>query len=467
MKKIVLTAFLAICAITAFANPIDESQASKLARQFLGGKTYKTRAATPANAELKHLDVAFAKDYLHVFNIGQGQGYVIVASDDNVGQPILGYSDRGALSEAEMPVNMRNWLSSYVDQMKWISQHPENKSVSTRSVMPKTRAGNPIVEPLLGEIAWGQGEPYNLMTPIIGDRHALTGCVATATAQIMYYHRWPEQGTGSKTYHDPASNQDVSTNFAEHSYDWSNMTPRYDSNSSEASRTAVAQLMFDAGVAIEMQYSLSNSLTYTSLAAEALAQYFGYDERVYYLARRNVSGSTWEQVMQNELNAHRPMIYSGSAEGAADGHAFVCDGYDNEGYYHFNWGWEGSYNGWFLLTTMNPGNNSGYVADHEMVCNIARPGHAGDRLTENNVGTFEFDAATGQLTIECKGDQSDLESAEEYPWYQHKDEVKSVVFASGITSIGNFVFDGYPNLKNVTIPEGVEMIGYNAFYRCI
>lgn len=458
-----------VSTMSIWAKPIDEAQANKLARQFVGRTKSEAKAIRPKDFELKHQKMEFAKDFIHVFNIGQNEGYIIVAADDMVEQPVLGYSDRGALTEEGMPENMRFWLSTYIDQIKWMTKHPTNGSMpGPRMAKAKsnTRAGNAIVEPLLGDIAWGQSNPYNLMTPMVDGRNRLTGCVATAAAQIMYYHRWPERGSGFKTYFDPGSGQEVSADFGSHRYEWDKMTPVYDSNSSEASRNAVALLMADLGTAFEMNYALGVSTTYTRIAATSMPEYFGYDDRIYGVDRREYTSDAWEEMMRRELNAQRPMIYSGSAVDTPVGHAFVCDGYDDEGYYHFNWGWEGSFNGWFLLTTMNPDNSSGYVIEHEMVCNIARPGQADERPVVGGVGTCVFDQASGVLTVTCNGQMSDLDSSEDYPWYEYKDKVKSVVFEPGVTSIGNFAFQFYPNLKNVALPEGVEIIGFSAFSGC-
>lgn len=465
MNKTILSALAAMSVLSVAAKPIDEAQALKMARQFVGRMPSESHGARTRAFEMKPQKMSFAKDYLHIFNIGDGHGFVVVAADDCVQQLILGYSDQGALSESEMPENMRAWLSTYIDQMRWREEHPDlQPSVTATAAEP--HPGTAIVEPLLGAIAWGQNEPYNLMTPIMNGRHTLTGCVATAMSQIMYYHRWPAHGTGAKSYYDTSSGQEVSTIFEEHTYDWDSMTPTYDSHSSEAQNNAVAQLVFDAGVSVEMKYSLMESLSFTSDAAVGMSQYFDYDSRVYSIMRHEVSGSTWERIMQSELDAHRPMLYSGNVPGAASGHAFVCDGYDSEGYYHFNWGWEGRHNGWFLLTTMNPDNSLGYTAEQEMVCNIAPNGMADDRPTDINVGVYDFDPATGQLTVTCSGDQSELESEQDYPWYALREQVKSVVFTEGITSIASFVCCGYPNLEHVTIPEGVERISYFAFADC-
>lgn len=465
MNKTILSALAAMSVLSVAAKPIDEAQALKMARQFVGRMPSESHGARTRANEMKPQKMSFAKDYLHIFNIGDGHGFVVVAADDRVQQPILGYSDRGALSESEMPENMRAWLSTYIDQMRWREEHPDLQPSATATTA-EPHPGTAIVEPLLGAIAWGQNEPYNLMTPVMNGRHTLTGCVATAMSQIMYYHRWPAHGTGAKSYYDEACGQEVSTIFEEHTYDWDSMTPTYDSHSSEAQNNAVAQLMFDAGVSVEMKYSLMESFSNISEAVVAMPQYFDYDSRVYSIMRHEVSGSTWERIMQAELDAHRPMLYSGVVPGAATGHAFVCDGYDSEGYYHFNWGWEGRHNGWFLLTTMNPDNSAGYTAEQEMVCNIAPNGMADDRPTDINVGVYDFDPATGQLTVTCTGDQSELENEQAYPWYALREQVKSVVFAEGITSIGCYACCGYPNLEHVTLPEGVERISYFAFADC-
>lgn len=214
------------------------------------------------------------------------------------------------------------------------------------------------VGPLL-TTRWSQDAPYNNYCPSLSnDTHAVTGCVATATAQVMNYHKWPPVGNGSHSYicylnYNYANPVELNADFSQSVYRWDLMLDDYDENSSAESCDAVARLMSDVGISMEMQYG-SSSAASVYYASSALKRYFGYSSKCYWLQRENYNAAQWDQLLVDEIGAGRPVMYSGNEVNA--GHAFVIDGFDTEGYFHVNWGWGGYYDGFFLVSVLAPAN---------------------------------------------------------------------------------------------------------------
>ena len=253
-----------------------------------------------------------------------------------------------------------------------------------RKGMSSTKA-TAVVGPLI-QTTWDQDSPYWNLCPGTGCSKAYTGCVATAMAQVMNYWQWPKKGTGSHSYqpmdpNDPSSKSKrystQSANFGNTTYDWANMKNSYSSSYTDAEATAVATLMFHCGVATEMMYGNDNdggSGTYTvnygdwtdnSCAQNALANFFGYKKseltgyvrdgysyggKTYY---QKWSDADWTAMVKAELDKNHPIMYGGAS--SAGGHSFICDGYNDQNYFHFNWGWSGENDGYFLLSKLKPG----------------------------------------------------------------------------------------------------------------
>ncbi|MDE6653954.1 MAG: C10 family peptidase, partial [Muribaculaceae bacterium] len=262
------------------------------------------------------------------------------------------------------------------------------------------------VTPLLSTV-WNQYEPYNDMCPEINGMRAVTGCVATAMAQVMKKHQWPVSGTGSYSY--VANGISVSSDFSSHVYDWDNMlddyyNEYYDLVGTQAQRNAVAQLMFDCGVAARMTYSASESSAMTIAAGGGMTKYFNYDKSMEYVLRGWYSDEDWMRLMHSQISEGLPVIYAGDSEGGY-GHAFILDGYDGEGYFHFNWGWGGGSDGYFSLSyNAAPGEDIGYVFNQEALVNI-RPDKGSSYLPVMGIeGVF----CTTSTEYSCAGDYMEL-----------------------------------------------------------
>lgn len=355
-QRIILFTLIAFfCNLVTFATEITESEAFNIANNF-----FKTNSK---NNVLKHTNrtITLAHKAItskgtpvyYVYNQGACDGFVIISGDDKTRQSVLGYSDTGSFDYDNMPENMRWWLNQYENQILYL----QNKKIAYNNNTSTTLTSS--VEPLLGEIKWDQYSPYNSQCPIITytngvESKAATGCVATATAQIMYYHKYPEQGFGSHSYEWGYNGitQTLSADFSQSKYDWDTMLPYYYTNSPQESINAVAKLMSDVGIATETNYGPESSTSILN-AGSALLNYFGYDKAITALDRELYSLSEWEQIMRNELDEARPILYRGTGDGSI-GHAFVCDGYNTNGYFHINWGWSGNANGYFLTTALTP-----------------------------------------------------------------------------------------------------------------
>ena len=279
-------------------------------------------------------------DCLFVYNRESG-GYVVVSGDERTISSILAYSDYGEFDYNSLPENAKYVIDTYSTQISNIEKTgTRNVSVTKSNDYPES------VSPLLDPIAWNQMEPYNNYCPTINEEHCPTGCVATAMAQVMYFHKWPEKGKGNNSYYWTYGDKTLSADFSSSTYHWDLMTPMYNANSSAESCDAVAKLMSDCGIALQMHYNLSGSSAGCE-TREALVENFSYDKSIKHLSKNNCSAEYWHNTLKEELIANRPIIYSGgSAYGA---HCFVCDGYQGD-YFHFNFGWGGSSN-MFCLTS--------------------------------------------------------------------------------------------------------------------
>ncbi|MDR0547290.1 MAG: C10 family peptidase, partial [Dysgonamonadaceae bacterium] len=292
----------------------------------------------------------------YIFNVPDEQGFIIVSGDD-VAVPILGYSDEGNYDKSVSNPNFKYWIECLEQEIEYAVENNIPQSVENQALWQNYLNGNdnvPLraanaVSPLI-QTRWNQGSPYSDLCP----SGYYTGCVATAMAQIMKYHRTPTTRTVTIPAYTTTTNQTVIPEITgSTTYDWSSMTNTYNASSSATTKTAVATLMYHYGAASKMDYTSTGSGAFTKDAGTALVTFFGYDKGIQYKQRNYYSNDAWHSLLLDELNAGRPIFYGG--ENSSDGHAFVCDGYDGNGKFHFNWGWSGMYDGYFVTTALNPG----------------------------------------------------------------------------------------------------------------
>lgn len=347
----------------AVGAPVRQDEALSIARGFVGEATgRKLMRKAPVGSEVlklaySHVDEVSGINAFYVFNRGTDAGYILVAADDRA-PIILGYSDSGTFDSRHIPQSMQGMIQSWSDQISWLVSHPECKAA-----VP-SRVGTPV-EPLLGEIQWDQGDPYNRKCPTVtqydmwgdvsGKGPAATGCVATALGQIMYYHKWPETGKGSVSYKSEGMDEtmQVSCTFEGVKYNWDAMLPKLTSKSPSDAIYAVSTLLFHVGAAFESAYGASTGATDVSVAP-ALLKYFNYDQGISYVNRDYYTSAEWDAMLMEELWNRRPVAYGGVTR-KFEGHFFVLDGVNADGYYHVNWGWSGMEDGYYMLSLLEPG----------------------------------------------------------------------------------------------------------------
>lgn len=330
-----------------------------------------TRSAT--FADLKYastIELSNGQPGLYIFENNSETGYAILSADD-LAAPLLGYGNQSKLDSDSMSPDMKWWLEEYARQIEYARMTGAKPYENLL-----TRSDKGAISPLMST-KWNQNAPYNLMTPMVNGRHCVTGCVATAMAQVMKYWNYPETGKGTAEctvlYPDGTSGKEVML-LNEQNFDWNNMLDSYDGSATENQTSAVAYLMKACGYASNMGYSLYESGTAVFYAATSLMNNFAYNKNLQYCQRNYYGTSDWSDMIYEELEAGRPVVYGGQSNQA--GHCFVCDGYDTDGYFHFNWGWGGMSDGYFLLDALNPGslgigaNGGGYNFDQNIVIGI-------------------------------------------------------------------------------------------------
>lgn len=354
MKKSFLLLLTFIVCIVTMAGPVTPDEARQNVAKFMNPR--RAAAVTQHPEALRLVQTSYYKvkeavsaPSYYVFNVGQNNGYVIAAADDRV-PAVLGYSNHGAIDPDNMPENMKAWLQGYNDQIEYLNRHPE--AATTR----RTVVGEAI-SPLLGS-NWDQKTPYNDLCPIDAKEHSLTGCVATAMAQVMYFWKYPAATTNPIPSYTSTSRRFLMPEIpAGTAIDWNNMVNKYDGSETDIQKKAIANLMLLCGTAVRMNYTNNFSSAYDIDVALALRNYFGYDDATTYVMRNDYFESDWNQRVYDELKAGRPVYYSGTSSGT--GHAFVVDGYGGDDYFHVNWGWGGMSNDYFLLSILDSDNNSG------------------------------------------------------------------------------------------------------------
>ena len=398
MKRFtMILALLLMIAMPMMAERVTPETARKVASTFLNNNGAKANQLTDLSNEAGFKN-------LYIFN--GNLGFVVMAADDCV-RPILGYSLTDKFDAKDMPENLRWWLQGYSDEIQSAIDNKTRATSETSKMWKDLIEGNykagkatMVVAPLI-QTKWNQNKYYNDLCPAVSDGpngHAYTGCIATAMAQIMKYWSYPSTGIGSHSY--TWNGQILNADFGATTYDWNNMLDYYEyyyengtdpyaqwpSEPSAEEIAAVATLMYHCGVSVEMEYggsSTGGSGAPTLYVADALKTYFNYKNTAHYEQKSsnstiNYTDAEWITMLKADLNANRPIQYGGLDPNGNGGHAFVCDGYNSDDYFHFNWGWAGRYNGYFSINNLDTGANSGeagagngvYTRDQEAVFGI-------------------------------------------------------------------------------------------------
>lgn len=301
-------------------------------------------AAANSNLQLRHTFSGEYGDVAYLFTPAQEQGFVVLSADSRTA-PLLGYS-LTASPNGELPPQMFWLLDEYGRQLEYMRTNDLQADQAPDD-------GWPAIEPLIST-TWDQGAPFFNMAPENDGKHCYTGCVATAMAQVMNFWNYPERGEGTHKYTTTTLKQQLEIDFAEQPFDWDNMLDTYtEGNYSQQQADAVAWLMKACGHAVDMNYTTISSGAPPALISGALVKHFGYDNSAEFRQRLAYSPSEWRTMVYENLHDTGPIIYNGQTQ-FSGGHSFVCDGYDGNGYFHFNWGWSGMSDGYFMLDILNP-----------------------------------------------------------------------------------------------------------------
>lgn len=455
--KISLLIWLCSISIICTANPITQEKAKEISEKFMSWRSPRTRSSGMSSLIIKHVYRSKATNnaLCYVFVRSHGSGFVIASADDSTA-PILGYSDTEIFDSENMAPATRWWLENYQKQIEHASKYGLNR----RTRVVDTRQD---IAPMI-ETRWNQEYPYNTLCPYDNKsgKRSLTGCVATATAQLMYYHKWPKRGTGSHSYE--WNGKTLTADFGSTHYQWDKMRATYDSG--DDTDNAIATLMYNCGVALEMKYGGWGSWAYFN-NGEVMSKYFGYSPYYTLLARDDVGNDAFETALYNDLACGLPVLYGGQDHNRNEGHQFICDGYKEGGYYHMNWGWGGWNDGYFLLSALNTSDDRQWNWEQVIFCGIKKY----EKKTQIDGLIFE-DSGSESVTLTggkpsgnfvvpsnvqfngrlCKVTAIGKEA------FRNNTDITSLTIPTSIGNIGEMAFRGCANLKEITIEDKSEYI---------
>ena len=385
-KNILLCSLLLLPGITAVARTLSPSEA--LSRACGVSASRSVGGADPVMT-IGDKDAPT----MYVFN-RPDEGWIIVSADD-VAAPVIGYSNTGKFDTENLPENLKGWLELCSDEISAAS------AAGATAYGTVSRAGDlkTPIEPLV-KTKWNQNSPFNNSCPT----GCYTGCVATAMAQVMKYHNWPEKAGENAKFSYKLDSQTLTADFSNYEFDWDNMLDEYQYGGVNAVQDdAVAKLMQACGYSVRMRYSNYASAAYSEQVGGALVSYFNYDGGLHNEFRNLYSSTEWEDMIYDNLRDVGPMVYWGGA------HCFVCDGYSSNGYFHFNWGWSGLHDGYFLLTALAPGgggigSGTGDYTQNQGVLLGIKPSTGAETQRHYTFRIDELtDASVGQLGLTITG----------------------------------------------------------------
>jgi len=435
MKKFTLIAILLALATTVFAKHVPMETAKSVAKTFWEQNVQKGNIFKAGNV---FNDISGQTEFTNLYIFNTNGGFVIVSADD-AAKPILGYSQQGSFDPNNIPVNARAWLKGYNSEIQYAIDNNIEAGEETHNTWNNLRNGNGLAPKSTRAISqmltttWNQAPYYNNLCPYDeeNDGRSVTGCVATAMAQVMKYWNWPVRGTGSHSYTSDEHPEygTMSANFGNTTYDWDNMPNALSSSSSSTEINAIATLMYHCGVAVEMEYSATGSGAYTIsygghfeyCAESAFRNFFGYSSDLYGLYRttRYIDNgdtltyeaypySEWVSMLKDELDAYRPILYAGA--GPDGGHAFVFDGYDNNDLFHINWGWGSWEDGYFSIDALEPaaggigGGSYQFNIDQKAIFGV-EPAYTNLTLSTNTL-TIDQNGGSATFTVMASNNNS-------------------------------------------------------------
>lgn len=462
MKKLLFSfVLLSVCGSVS-AEQISVSQAASIAEKYLGEAVNVGQNLGPA--KMKGLQMSAESPEYYVFNTDGKKGFVIISGDDELTE-LVGYSNEGEFRSENAPENLRAWLDGYAAFVRSV------RDGSSKPMRTIVNNGTLVVGPLV-TTRWNQSEPYNLLCPYDSNYKVTcpTGCAATSMAQLINYHEWPEQGKGTKSYY--SSYGVLSVDFSKSVYDWANMKDRYESYYDEdknvvnewtdTEANAVAKLMYDCGVALEMGYGPYSSGAADTEMPLALCNYFNYHADL--ITRDGHTVDEFLARIKEELDNSRPLVFNG--QGSGGGHSYIVDGYDSNDYLHVNWGWGGISDGYFNVSYMNPddlgtGGGSGGFNEMQSIV-VAYPDETGEGSVGQNVMRLVDSSMWGGGDGYVKALQESIVKGEDF-----KVEYYGIWNMVNLDYIGEFalgIFDSDGKMLSVTASNKAIIGRFNLTY---
>ncbi|MEI6576379.1 MAG: C10 family peptidase [Bacteroidota bacterium] len=371
LHRILSLVLLTILISPASAKIVDQLTAEKAAKNFLYERLNQTNTVSYKDIVVSTVYTEVSNDVpvYYAINFRDG-GFVVITAEDNV-KPVIGFSPDGFFKTENLNDNIKDWMAGVTDQVKACREQNLKANATIEAEWARLNDNNfasqtitkgvKNVAPLIMS-KWDQAKFFNSMCPAdpAGEQgRALTGCVATAMAQVLFYYRYPTQGVGTHTYSTNSNNPPYG-HYGTLSVNYTNSTYNYDGmvNSPTESNLDIAKLMYHAGVSVSMMYGATASGAQTQDVVGALTSHWKYSGTTTYALRSNYPDATWKSLIETEMDAKRPIMYSG--RNPTYGHCFVLDGYQTGGtttLYHFNWGWSGNNDGYYDIDALNPGND--------------------------------------------------------------------------------------------------------------
>ena len=439
MKRLFLFVLLLSVAFSMKARTVDSDVALQVAQNFWFQTTHQPNTPMIEVSKLAGLSEVY------VFTVSP-KGFVIVAADD-LSRPILGFSANSVFDPDNIPIQLREWLEADADEIVWLRSHDVRQSSITENEWSALLSDSPLPEYSETAVApmvtttWSQSPRYNNLCPYDdgASQHAVTGCVATAMAQVMKYWNYPVRGVGSYSYVDPTYGLQ-SADFGNTTYQWSLMPANLSSSTPANQINAVATLMYHCGVAVEMEYGVSGSGAVGiypgsnppyACGNKAFVDFFGYKSSATGVDKLYYTDAEWFDLIKDELDAARPVMYTG--RDSTGGHAFVCDGYNNSNYLHFNWGWGGYCDGYYPVGSLNPspggtgGNPTGqYNLQNKCIVGLMP---SALRLDKQMV-SFPQNGGSEVVYVNCGASSSSWSASANQPWVTLSPSSGSGSFAS-------------------------------------
>lgn len=383
MKKILILVGLLLTTLNLMAEPIGEKRAREIATEFFAEHATRTTTGTLelewAGCEINTAcDTGSSLDssLLYIYNRGNNGGFVVVAGDSNV-NPIIAYSLDSTLDVDNMAEATEAILDAWCRQVK-------NARETAKPISGTTRQATRANDAMLYETAlWDQSEPYNREAPVYGGYRSLTGCAATAMAIICYYNKWPERGIGTTPAYEYVDmtgvTRYVEANTLGREYEYDYMLKDYRNGYTNRQGNAVAALMKDMGTSVKMSYHPEGSGATSINVINAFVNHFQYSKGAKLAFGDSYSAEEWNDIIRENIRHYGPTLFCG--QGDEGGHAFVVDGFDADNYFHFNFGWSGYDNGYYLIPNIE------FYWGQEVILNLEPDPNGTSQYTDNIVLT--------------------------------------------------------------------------------